>query len=126
MITFLRSDLLKGYVYGLLSIFAIGLWGLWAAWITAGLWAAGGAGLYETKAWRRVGCPLLICSAFFPLHHLGAAVSFVLQFGAFSIGYGVPSAQPPDAGSWLGRTFGDRAFIIWALILAVVCVPMFL
>lgn len=40
----LKQDLLEGFIYGLFSLVAVGVWGFLIAIITAILWALGGAG----------------------------------------------------------------------------------
>ena len=85
-------------------------------------------GYLGSNAWRRVGCPLVMALAFLGLHGhlLAVAISGGLQYGAMSIGYGTPSTQPPDAGSWLGRKFGENTRLVWFGILALAMIPLFL
>ncbi len=68
------------------------------------LWALSGAGY--SKLFRRLGCPfvlllghVLFYKSFIPF------VSLLPIFGVLSLGYGIPSTQPPDEGSTLGRFF---------------------
>lgn len=81
----------------------VGLWALPMAVVTSLLWAVGGAEGGK-KVVRRLGVPLTItsvCALF--AHSWVPFISVPLAFGVLSIGYGIPSTQPPDEGSWLGQ-----------------------
>ncbi|MCG3177015.1 MAG: hypothetical protein MOGMAGMI_01979 [Candidatus Omnitrophica bacterium] len=78
-----------------------------AALACAFLWAFGGSG--AGRAWRFVGVPLVALAAIalarVPVELLHALASTGAALGVLTIGYGIPSTQPPDAGSFLGRFF---------------------
>lgn len=100
------EELLIGGLFGLLMVVFIGLWALVLSPICALFWALSGAGY--SKLFRRLGCPLLACLAIYLVHHqLLIWISLPLSFGVLSIGYGIPSTQPPDTGSSLGRFWVD-------------------
>lgn len=90
------------------AIFAIsfsgwlGPWVLAAAPLCAWLWALGGA---TAKGIRRIGCPMVVGAALW--HTTGNWVASLIwvpvAWVTLSVGYGLPSTQPPDAGSVLGR-----------------------
>lgn len=70
-------------------------------------WAKSGRG--DSKLWRRLGVPVVIVSGILmsSQHTLQSALPLLawipICFGILSLGYGIPSTQPPDSGSWLGR-----------------------
>lgn len=91
-----------GAIVGGLSAIKVGWLALAIAPITSFLWAYTGAG--ASKLYRRLGVPVLISVACtISVHNLVPLLSIPLAFGVLSIGYGIPSTQPPDEGSWLGR-----------------------
>ena len=98
-----------GAAFGASLGFFVGpIMGVAAALGCAFLWALGGAE-NSKKAWRRLGVPLVALDVFI-LAHVPIKFPLVLAstgaaFGVLTIGYGIPSTQPPDAGSWLGRFF---------------------
>lgn len=132
----LEQDVVEGFVYGIFSVFAIGPFAIPAAAVTALLWALGGAGFLGLNSWRRIGCPAVMASIFYFTGHPLALGSGILQWGALSIGYGIPSVQPPDEGSELGRFWFERfghdkktdvaTQISWFAILALAMAPMFI
>lgn len=127
----LWQDLLIGFIYGLVSYFAIGYWCLLLAGATSILWALGGAGWLGSILWRRLGCPIVLTSAFLFTDMAGhdhwlKIITLPMQFGAFSLGYGLPSNYYPyDQGSWLGKIFGKWTRVVWFSILAVAMTPLF-
>ena len=67
------------------------------------LWALSGSeSKYNYKLWRRLGVPLVWVIGIFNYYALAAVP---IAFGFLSMGYGLPSTQPPDEGSGLGRFF---------------------
>ena len=58
----------------------------------------------EDKFWRRLGVPIVtsLVSAIC-LHSYVPLLSILPVYACFTIGYGLPSTQPPDEGSALGR-----------------------
>jgi hypothetical protein len=85
--------------------FIIGWWVLLLMAISAILWALGGAA-NSNKLFRRLGVPVATSVAVALTTGNWLALAFIpLGWGALSIGYGIPSTQPPDAGSFLGRFF---------------------
>jgi len=103
----------------------------WLTWIItvplcAFLWAlTGSESKYNYKLWRRLGVPLVWALSLWTWQ---ALICVPIAFGFLSIGYGMPSTQPIDDGSWLGRNmlklFRDyntaniitRAIIYWGAI----------
>ena len=75
-------------------------WVLVAIPVCALLWALSGDG--KSKLFRRLGVPLVWA---FSLHTGFAFVCVLTGFLSLCIGYGLPSTQPPDEGSALGRFF---------------------
>lgn len=97
------SEVLTGLIFGLAWVGYVGWHVLWLAPLCSLLWALGGS---VNKIWRRVGAT----SAVVIFLTVTTTKLWVLcfAFGLFavlSIGYGIPSTQPPDKGSWLGRFF---------------------
>lgn len=121
------EDFFTGYIYGIASAFMIDWrWAIFVACLSGLLWALGGAGWLGLNGWRRFGCPLVLfvaCKWHNP--SVWPYIGLWLSFAALHIGYGLPSAQPPDAGSWLGRTFGKWTRVVWFVILALATAPMF-
>lgn len=89
-------------------ISGIGLVGIFlVAAVTGTLWSLGG---HLNQAYRRAGVPAVIVTcvgltlqpmtAEFALRLL---VAYSVMFLATSLGYGVPSTQPPDEGSAIGK-----------------------
>ena len=68
--------------------------------LCAFLWALTGAS--ASKLFRRLGVPLVwaLC-----LWNLYALIAVPIGFGMLCIGYGIPTTQPYDKGSWLGIVF---------------------
>lgn len=121
------EDFIIGFGFGQISMFVWGLWSLAIGLLSGILWVGGGHGWYGTKAWRRIGCPIFICIPFFLQGHvIGAGISFILQILWQTVGYGIPSVNPTDAGSQLGRIFGKWTKIVWLIILSVTMIPLFL
>ena len=97
-----KEELLIGAIVGGLSALKVGWIALAIAPVTSFFWAYTGAG--ASKLYRRLGVPLVIASACAVVTHSWVPfISVPLAFAVLSIGYGIPSTQPPDAGSWLGR-----------------------
>ena len=129
------EDFIAGFAVGQVTMFVWGAWSLAVGVVSGILWVGGGQGWYQTKAWRRVGVPIAVCLPFALSGHLaGSAISFSLQFGAQSLGYGEQDTDRfddagitriNDPGSWLGRIFGKLTRIVWYLILAVAMIPLF-
>ena len=127
MIRLNHEELLIGFIYGLISCFAVGFYGVFIAAGCSFLWALGGAGWLGTNMWRRIGCPLLMFGAFkWQNPSSWSWLGLALSIAALCTGYGEPSTQPPDEGSWLGRRFGRWTRPVWFLILALATAPMFI
>jgi len=72
------------------------------------LWALSGMD-ESTKLWRRLGCPAVQAFALYLVtKSIWVIGAIPIGYGILSIGYGVPSTQPPDAGSALGRFFYEK------------------
>lgn len=97
-----HEELLIGFIVGICSWLVIGFWAIPVALVTSFFWAYTGAG--ASKLYRRLGVPVVISSvcAYFA-HTWIPLISVPLAFGVLSIGYGIPTTQPVDEGSWLGR-----------------------
>lgn len=98
-----KEEAVIGGVFGLAFIPVIGLWAIPLALGTSFLWAYGGADK-TSKGFRRFGVPLI--TAFALLLSLNSWTTLLTVPGAIailSIGYGIPSKQPIDEGSVLGR-----------------------
>lgn len=98
-----REELLIGLIFGLCFIPSLEWYALLLAPVTSFLWALGGSedGL---KIYRRLGVPLvtsLLCVIV--QHSWWPALSIPMGFAVLSLGYGIPTIQPVDAGSWLGQ-----------------------
>jgi len=121
-----KEDLIQGACYGLISTLAIGWWGLAIAHLTATLWYLGGRGWLGTNTWRRIGCPLVLCLSFMT-HGFSwwIVASFFVQWGALSIGYGIPDVNDPE-GSWLGRMFGKYTRLVWCGLVLLAMIPLFI
>lgn len=97
-----KEELLIGFLVGIIFWFKVSWWALPLALLTSFLWAYTGWG--ASKLYRRLGVPLL-CGGIVALvyHSLIPLISVPLAFGVLSIGYGIPTTQPPDEGSLLGQ-----------------------
>ena len=88
------EDFIFGFIVGQVTMFVIGPWSLLIGVLSGVCWVGGGQGWLGTKAWRRLGCPLLVCLPFALSGHLvGALISFPLQILSQSIGYGIPQKK---------------------------------
>ena len=99
-----RNELITGAIFGISFVWILGVYALALAPIAALLWALGGS---VKKAYRRIGVPVAV-AIFLSLvlsEWIRPALTIPGAFGILSIGYGIPSTQPPDAGSVLGRFF---------------------
>lgn len=121
------EDFFSGFLVAQITALAIGPWSLLIGLFSGIAWVAGGQGWLGTKGWRRIGVPLLVCLPFaLSGHILGAVISGFGQFGVHCIGYGEPSTQPPDIGSWLGRIFGQYTRLVWFILLVITLIPLVL
>ena len=109
------NEALVGDLYGLFFAIKVGWWAVPLSIACGILWSMGGT---VNKAYRRVGCSLLPVLVVF-IHsqdgtgtlNLWPWLSFPLAYAVLCIGYGMPSSQPYDEGSALGR-FWDRVFVL--------------
>ena len=97
------EEFLIGFILGLgFIVFTNLACGLLLGLVFGVLWRLGGMGLWGTKAWRRVGIPvLLVIVICIPL--LLKMVLAGITFGILTVGYGTRSLQPPDEGTILGN-----------------------
>jgi len=96
-----QEELIIGFTVGICSCLVIGFWAIPVSLVTSFSWSYTAAA--ASKLYRRLGVPLVISSACAVVAHSWLPlISVPLAFGVLSIGYGIPSTQPPDAGSWLG------------------------
>ncbi len=102
-----RQELVVGSVFGVAWCMFIGWWLLLTVPVCALLWALGGATGWSASI-RRLGCPLAVTGALFAngvLPWWQSGLTIILCWAALSVGYGIPSSQPPDPGSRLGKFF---------------------
>lgn len=97
-------DFFYGALFGAIPfLFGAGWFTLSAIPVCAVLYAMGGDNDFRS-AWRDVGCSLTNAVALIlgtgNLLFLGAGLA---TFGLLTVGLGLPSTQPPDAGSPVGR-----------------------
>lgn len=97
-----KNELLVGGLFGLSFSWVFGWWVIPIAGATALLWAIGGK---YGHGWRVWCVPLVVIIANFLIHShtWWQLFAYPAGCGVLSIGYGIPSYQPPDAGSALGR-----------------------
>lgn len=99
------EELLIGALIGSAYAGYFGHWTWVVAPVVTALWRMGGADGYS-KAYRRIGVPATICGVCLILTgNYAFVVSGLLMWGVLTIGYGIPSTQPPDEGSTIGRFF---------------------
>ena len=99
-----RVDFFYGALFGAVPFcFGAGWWVLITVPICAFLYAIGGDDDYRS-AWRDVGCSAVnstcLILATGNLLFVGAGLA---TFGLLTVGLGLPSTNPPDAGSPVGR-----------------------
>jgi hypothetical protein len=123
-----KEELVIGYVYGLISCFAIGALGILVACLTTFLWAlTGSESKYNWKIWRRLVNPWILAMCFVIAHHSWIPLlSIPLSWGTMSLGYGISDSYSDDEGSWLGRKFGSWTRAVWFGLLALTMIPLFL
>lgn len=97
-----KTEVIVGFAHGAWAMVMIGLWwGLALGAGTAVLFALGGAG---QKLYRRIGVPAAVTALLvFSTGKCMMLLAGAAGFEVLSLGYGLPSTQPPDAGSWLGQ-----------------------
>lgn len=119
------EDFFYGFAIAQVTAFVWGAWSLAVGVVSGICWVGGGQGWLGTKAWRRIGVPILVSLPFGLLGHaLGCGISGSLQMLWHTVGYGEPSSNPPDEGSWLGRIFGKWTRLVWFLILGLTLIPL--
>lgn len=118
------EDYLIGSVFGFVTCIVLGWYfGLACSIVCGILWVLGGRGFIGSKVWRRLGVPLLISLQFATNGHiLGSIISFLLQIGWQTAGYGEPS--PGDSGSWLGRLLNNYTRPVWLGVYALTLLPL--
>lgn len=100
-----REEMLYGAFFGASLFFWSGFWAIPAAVICAAFWALGGAPNLSA-GWRRLGCPIVQAGTLYAAtRYPWVVVSVLPAFGFLSLGYGIPSTQPYDEGSTLGKFF---------------------
>lgn len=102
------EEILYGAVFGGSMVY----WTLGYAFLVAPvcgvLWALSGRD-ESTKLWRRLGCPAVQAAALYLVtKSIWVIGAIPIGYGILSLGYGVPSTQPPDSGSALGRFFYEK------------------
>lgn len=105
-----KEELAYGFVFGASMAYWTHLWAIPTAVICAYLWARSGME-GEAKFWRRVLCPVIqnaaltISIQYSPEFIIASMAAGACATMMLSVGYGIPSTQPPDPGSVLGRYF---------------------
>jgi hypothetical protein len=98
-----KEELLIGAIIPWMFIYWYGWWAILISPICSILWSLSGATRFD-KFWRRIGVPTVIClSLAIKTGIWFSLVGILPAWGSLSIGYGLPSTQPPDEGSALGR-----------------------
>lgn len=105
-----KYELINGAVFAACLSVLIGWWALPLIPLFAFLWAWTGAG--HGAFWRKILMPFIVCLVVFLFHNHWSKywiwLSFPLSAIVLSLGYGIPSTQPPDPGSPLGRFWHKR------------------
>lgn len=96
-----KEELIIGAVFGLTFVFNLGWLVLPVLAATSFLWALGGQYGGGIRRWGVPG--VVVCAAFILSRHGSVFLAYPLGVAVLSIGYGIPSTQPPDSGSALGR-----------------------
>lgn len=100
-------ELLIGAIFGAVPAIWIHWWALVTIPACSFLWAWTGAG--HGAIWRKVLAPSIACLAIFAVrHHWQVFIGLPFMMLVLSLGYGIPSTQPLDAGSPLGRFWWGR------------------
>lgn len=96
------EELIIGAIFGGVSFPIIKWWALLTVPLCSFLWAWTGAG--HGAIWRKGGCPIVaIGSVYIVRHHWSAWIGLIPMIIVMAQGYGIPTTQPPDPGSALGR-----------------------
>ena len=110
---FETDEIVIGFLIGIGLIFIIGFWAILLGLATGVLYRMGGMGVWQTKAWRRIGVPVLIAGALWNLPLLARIISGLVTFGLLTIGYGTRTLNQDgtlqDEGSPFGNFFLDLA-----------------
>ena len=105
-----------GFILGLGFFPVLGLGSIVLGVVTGILFRMGGAGIWKTKAWRRVGIPLLLV-AIMPKSLLGSCGGGLASWGLLTLGYGTltlnPDGSVQDPGSPLGNWWKDHLGERW-------------
>lgn len=127
-------EILIGGFYAGCWYWATGIWTILTVSCCAAFWRMGGADGYS-KAWRRFGVPASLCAIlYFNFADINFIIlSFPLLAAALHIGYGLPSTQPIDEGSFLGGYMyrlvgGDEEkanFLTRATVAILMCAALF-
>ena len=96
-----KEELIIGAVFGLTFAGVLGWWVLPVLIATSLLWALGGRYGHGIRVWAVPA--VVVGAAFLHSHEWTVFLSYPLGCLVLSIGYGIPSTQPPDEGSALGR-----------------------
>jgi hypothetical protein len=97
------EDILLGCILGALTFPIIGLWSLVSVVACAYFWWKGGR---KGNSWQVYGCTVSCYLPMFLVSQNWMVLIPAIPTGVLlSMGYGIPSTQPPDKGSTLGRFF---------------------
>ena len=102
-----KEELMIGFIFGMSFWFVFGWWAIPVALLTSLFWAIGGRYGHGWRVWTVPGFVV----AMGLILHLSAwwqLSSYPMGCAVLSIGYGMPSTQPPDHGSALGRWWVAR------------------
>jgi hypothetical protein len=109
-----REEIVYGAIFGAFALPYAGFW-VWITMVASGfLWAYGGAES-TSKAWRRFGCPMVVCIPPLVAGRLwGSLVAYGLCVATLHLGYGIPTIAPwrpdNDEGSSFGRFFYEMTY----------------
>lgn len=94
------EDIVIGFCYGLLGCFSMGWLGLLPAVMSAFYWWYGGRFGHSARV---IGCTSAVYGSLIHRSFWFLVLPALVAAQILSSGYGIPSTQPPDEGSVLGR-----------------------
>ena len=111
-----------GFLLGLGFFWAMGWWCVLLGLITGVAYRLGGSGWLGTKAWRRIGIPVLLVLSMWSLSLLIRIPLGLVTFGLLTIGYGTITydnqGKVTDEGSPYGNFWLDLVGEKWGKVLS--------